>query len=329
MEDKKERIKKINKNILKTIVIVMAIIFGTTGALVYSLRNNDRKVVVPKEIGGLDYRYLKINPSEEKILEENKLTNEEAKILALKIDKIINKEEGLNEKQILSEEGNLNTKVKRIQNNKEDIEETIVVTDKYRVTFNSKTKKFINYLNRRRDLKNSQEFTEEQVIEKGKEILNEIQAKRFVNDFEKYNVIRASKFNENLWNLRFIKKYEDGLANYGEAIAITICPKTKYLAIITVRDTKVTNTEVKITEEQAKEIASKYLKSSVATGIESIEKEIVSPNLLFQEKVDKVYKNINEMRRAYIVTFNNEAKTQIYVDVTTGEVLRWRFYFRR
>lgn len=329
MEDKKERIKKINKNILKTIVIVMVIIFGTTGALVYSLRNNDRKVVVPKEIGGLDDRYLKINPSEEKILEENKLTNEEAKILALKIDKIINKEEGLNEKQILSEEGNLNTKVKRIQNNKEDIEETIVVTDKYRVTFNSKTKKFINYLNRRRDLKNSQEFTEEQVIEKGKEILNEIQAKRFVNDFEKYNVIRASKFNENLWNLRFIKKYEDGLANYGEAIAITICPKTKYLAIITVRDTKVTNTEVKITEEQAKEIASKYLKSSVATGIESIEKEIVSPNLLFQEKVDKVYKNINEMRRAYIVTFNNEAKTQIYVDVTTGEVLRWRFYFRR
>lgn len=329
MEDKKERIKKINKNILKTIVIVMAIIFGTTGALVYSLRNNDRKVVVPKEIGGLDDRYLKINPSEEKILEENKLTDEEAKILALKIDKIINKEEGLNEKQILSEEGNLNTKVKRIQNNKEDIEETIVVTDKYRVTFNSKTKKFINYLNRRRDLKNSQEFTEEQVIEKGKEILNEIQAKRFVNDFEKYNVIRASKFNENLWNLRFIKKYEDGLTNYGEAIAITICPKTKYLAIITVRDTKVTNTEVKITEEQAKEIASKYLKSSVATGIESIEKEIVSPNLLFQEKVDKVYKNINEMRRAYIVTFNNEAKTQIYVDVTTGEVLRWRFYFRR
>ena len=301
MEDKKERIKKLNNNILRTIVIVMAIIFGTTGVLVYSLRNNDRKVVVPKEIGGLNDRYSKINPSEEKILEENKLTNEEAKILALKIDKIINKE---------------------------DIEETIVVTDKYRITFNSKTKKLINYLNKRRDLKNSQEFTEEQVIEKGKEILNEIQAKRFVNDFEKYNVIRASKFNENLWNLRFIKKYEDGLANYGEAIAITICPKTKYLMGITIRDTKVTNTEVKITEEQAKEIASKYLKSSVATGIESVEKEIVSPNLLFKEKVDKVYKNINEMRRAYIVTFNNEAKTQIYVDVTTGEVLRWRFYFR-
>lgn len=329
MEERKERIKKLNKNILKTIVIVIAIIFCTTGVLAYSLKNNYRKVVVPKEIGGLNDRYLKIDPSKEKILEENKLTDEEAKILALKIDKIINKEEGLNEKQILSEAGNLNTKVKRIQNNKEDIEETIVVTDKYRVTFNSKTKKFINYLNKRRDLKNSEEFTEEQVIEIGKEILNEIQAKRFVNDFEKYNVIRANKFNEKLWNLRFIKKYEDGFANYGEAIAITICPKTKYLAIITVRDTKVTNTEVKITEEQAKEIASKYLKSSVATGIESIEKEIVSPNLLFQEKVDKVYKNINEMRRAYIVTFNNEAKTQIYVDVTTGEVLRWRFYFRR
>lgn len=329
MEERKERIKKLNKNILKTIVIVIAIIFCTTGVLAYSLKNNYRKVVVPKEIGGLNDRYLKIDPSKEKILEENKLTDEEAKILALKIDKIINKEEGLNEKQILSEAGNLNTKVKRIQNNKEDIEETIVVTDKYRVTFNSKTKKFINYLNKRRDLKNSEEFTEEQVIEIGKEILNEIQAKRFVNDFEKYNVIRANKFNEKLWNLRFIKKYEDGFANYGEAIAITICPKTKYLAIITVRDTKVTNTEVKITEEQAKEIASKYLKSSVAIGIESIEKEIVSPNLLFQEKVDKVYKNINEMRRAYIVTFNNEAKTQIYVDVTTGEVLRWRFYFRR
>ena len=235
MEDKKERIKKLNNNILKTIVIVIAIIFCTTGLLAYSLRNNDKKVVVPKEIGGLNDRYLKINPSEEKILEENKLTNEEAKILASKIDKIINKEEGLNEKHILSKEENLNTEVKRIQNNKEDIEETIAVTDKYRVTFNSKTKKLINYLNKRRDLKNSQEFTEEQVIEKGKEILNEIQVKRFVNDFEKYNVIRASKFNENLWNLRFIKKYEDGLANYGEAIAITICPKTKYLMIFTIR----------------------------------------------------------------------------------------------
>ena len=80
MEDKKERIKKLNNNILRTIVIVMAIIFGTTGVLVYSLRNNDRKVVVPKEIGGLNDRYSKINPSEEKILEENKLTNEEANL---------------------------------------------------------------------------------------------------------------------------------------------------------------------------------------------------------------------------------------------------------
>ena len=97
MEDKKERIKKLNKNILKTIVIVIAIIFCTTGLLAYSLRNNDKKVVVPKEIGGLNDRYLKINPSEEKILEENKLTNEEAKILALKIDKIINKEDIIDE----------------------------------------------------------------------------------------------------------------------------------------------------------------------------------------------------------------------------------------
>ena len=46
MEDKKERIKKLNNNILKTIVIVIAIIFCTTGLLAYSLRNNDKKLQV-------------------------------------------------------------------------------------------------------------------------------------------------------------------------------------------------------------------------------------------------------------------------------------------
>ena len=109
--------------------------------------------------------------------------------------------------------------------------------------------------------------------------------------------------------------------NPGEAVALSICPATKELNTLTIRDDKFENNEIKITEEQAKKIASKYLVKSKATGIAKVTTEIIKPNLLFEEEKGKIYKEIKEMRKAYVVWFNNTDKSRVYIDVTTGEVI--------
>lgn len=91
--------------------------------------------------------------------------------------------------------------------------------------------------------------------------------------------------------------------------------------MLTIRDTKLTNREVKITKEYAMKLGEEYLKRSVATGIKSVELGIVRPNLLFREEKGKIYKHINEMRKAYIVKFDNKSKSEVYIDATTGEFI--------
>ena len=109
--------------------------------------------------------------------------------------------------------------------------------------------------------------------------------------------------------------------NPGEAVALSICPATKELNTLTIRDDKFENNEIKITEEQAKKIASKYLVKSKATGIAKVTTEIIKPNLLFEEEKGKIYKEIKGMRKVYVVWFNNTDKSRVYIDVTTGEVI--------
>ena len=109
--------------------------------------------------------------------------------------------------------------------------------------------------------------------------------------------------------------------NPGEAVALSICPATKELNTLTIRDDKFENNEIKITEEQAREIASRYLERSKATGIEKVTTEIIKPNLLFEEEKGKIYKEIKGVRKAYVVWFNNTDKSRVYIDVTTGEVI--------
>ena len=91
--------------------------------------------------------------------------------------------------------------------------------------------------------------------------------------------------------------------NPGEAVALSICPATKELNTLTIRDNKYEHNQIKITEEQAREIASKYLERSKATGIEKVTTEIIKPNLLFEEEKGKIYKEIKEMRKAYVVWY--------------------------
>ena len=109
--------------------------------------------------------------------------------------------------------------------------------------------------------------------------------------------------------------------NPGEAVALSICPATKELNTLTIRDNKYEHNQIKITEEQAREIASKYLERSKATGIKKVTTEIIKPNLLFEEEKGKIYKEIKGMRKAYVVWFNNTDKSRVYIDVTTGEVI--------
>ena len=48
---------------------------------------------------------------------------------------------------------------------------------------------------------------------------------------------------------------------------------------------------------------------------------IIDPKYTDIEKTVAIYKHINEMRKAYIVKFDNKSKSEVYIDVTTGEFI--------
>lgn len=81
------------------------------------------------------------------------------------------------------------------------------------------------------------------------------------------------------------------------------------------------NNEVKVSEETAKKIAIEQLSRS-DIDIENIELSEVIPNEFFMPIENEVfYTMFNYKRNAFVVTFNDEYSTQVYVDATTGEVI--------
>ena len=81
------------------------------------------------------------------------------------------------------------------------------------------------------------------------------------------------------------------------------------------------NNEIAINKEEAKEIAAKKIEKTIEE-ITDIKIDAVIPNEFFMP-IDKgtFYKKIEYKRNAYIVTFSGQDSLQIYVDVTTGEVI--------
>lgn len=76
---------------------------------------------------------------------------------------------------------------------------------------------------------------------------------------------------------------------------------------------------VNISEDAAKDIAKKQINSNSNSNVKLA---IVQPNYFFKDKNNYLtYKEVKKTRIAYIVSFEDENKTIVYVDATTGEVI--------
>lgn len=215
-------------------------------------------------------------------------------------------------------DGNVdNYKIKYQKNNIDSREEMIIETKDNIITLNSETNEFISYVSKK-DMFLKNEFSEEET----KNIANGIFSDLNICNVEDYKLVFFEKFDEDIWMVGYAKKYKD-LVNIGEQIRFSFAPQTREIVTLAVNNVKYDDNEINISETMARNIAKKLLNKSVATDITNIYIDIVRPNELLDTKLreGEAYAKKQYMRKAYICEFNNEAKTKIYVDCETGEIL--------
>ncbi len=239
----------------------------------------------------------------------NKLVNEKLKEYMTKIKGITNME-----KSKLAEKIDQNEyKVNFYENSRYSRIEQVIQLENDIISINADSGELINYTQKVANLKNTS-LTEEQIKEKALNVYKNIKLK----DYEKFELKLIEKFDDQIWTAVFEKKYEN-LFNPGESIRISFSPETNEIANLAILNYKFDNNEIKISEKDAREIAENYTKKISFTEMTS-EIQIVAPNY-FWYKNNYEYKNICRLRKAYVFTCNNNSKTQIYVDCTTGEII--------
>lgn len=159
-------------------------------------------------------------------------------------------------------------------------------------------------------------FKEGTVYEKKKieSVANELLLKNnLIANKEKYEidyVKEKTDFFPTVW----FKNVEDN-----KLLFITFDPESKEIANLGTKNILTSDAnQIQIDEETAKNIARNALKED--SNIMSIEVKEVLPNTMFLDN-RYYYSQVNSKRNAYVITFDNNAKIQIYVDATTGEVI--------
>ncbi len=289
-----------NKKILILSLCVIFIIVASTIVLA-NFNNNTR------EIKG------ELNLNETTTIEESYVKIERNNIDADKYIKIANNY--LTNLKITDKRfENTDTKIEFYQDNILSREEVSISNKDMLIKLESETGALLTYINQKTEFEKN-EFSENEVKEKTLEIFKNVAN---VNEFE---MILLEKFDEELYLAKFCKKY-DNYINPGEVISISFAPQTSEIVTFTETYMPFANNNVEISNEDARQNAEQYLKKSVATDME-ITLEIVMPNYGLNKALfdGRVYKSANQTRLAYICRFNNEAKTEIYIDATTGEAI--------
>ena len=194
--------------------------------------------------------------------------------------------------------------------------EIMLDTKDYAFTINADTGKLTNYSKHMFSFPKC-ELSREQI----ELIANEIFKKIDICNTDNYKMIYLEEYDEGIWWVCFAKKYDD-LVNIGEYVKFHFIPETKEIWVLGTDNIKFDNNEVLISEETARKIASQYLEKSVATDMK-VYLDIVNPNEFLYESPNEneIHVFAQYMRKAYVCEFNNEGKTQVYVDCSTGEIL--------
>ena len=181
-----------------------------------------------------------------------------------------------------------------------------------------------------------------------------IKLKEYGYDENEYKISYVSSNdgdNENnsyLWYITFSKEY-DGIFNRFQSVSMTIIPKVNKVTSFSISDEPFENNEIKISMEQAVEIAKEkddvintenYIRKSTDSKLEIVR---VNPEVYLKENnLGKgmeeatledgsiyyyyTYKMNGRVRKAYTVTFSYENRPfgltrTYYIDATTGEVI--------
>lgn len=209
-----------------------------------------------------------------------------------------------------------NLTVKQYNNAMDKRKEIVVSNDSFSVTFNANTSELISYTNKKASfVKNTLPK------DKVEQVATEIVERLNIPEKEQYEAIHIDLFDDEIWTAEFAKK-EGELINIGNRLRFSFSPEEKEILTFGRINVPYANNKVLISKEKADGIAKDYLSRCNATEVVSSNIEIVRPNYFYDADYSTtLYTNINQMRKAYVYTFNDEFKSKVYIDCTTGEVI--------
>lgn len=210
-------------NIIKKIIIIVIIV--VIGFIIYENFFKDTKY------------YTVVNGEISKSQIKNALTENEVKEVAIK-----------NLELITSGQYTLKEDVECNQYIKSGEMYWRLESDDYEIRINSINGNLIYYKD-----KAYMNITDSDVTyDKAKQIVEEIMAENNISDDYKIKVLE--KENLDIWELQLCKQ-ENGVFNEYRSIELNFVPETKRIILLEFKDYIYTNNEIKITEEQAKQIA--------------------------------------------------------------------------
>lgn len=295
------------KKVVLTTALLGSIIIGSS-ALVFATQDNLQKSILS---GGMK---LNNNDARNSIVQieksESKLSEEQIIQLAKKYEKNVTKDTNMKVETRSLEQGNL------LKEDKYNDKKIWTISDNYSETkIDAETGELVQTLSKK------QEYTDSNCTEEeAKTIANELYGKLDIKDeYKEYQLNGIVKFDEELWIANFSKKYGD-LYNDYESVKITFAPADKEIKIVSViNQGTYENNTINISEEDAINIAKEQINTTCNSNVKL---NIVQPNYFFKDNQNYLtYKEVDKTRTAYVVSFEDENKTIVYVDATTGEVI--------
>lgn len=206
--------------------------------------------------------------------------------------------------------------VKQYTNNLKGREETSVSSKDYIITYNTTTQDLISYINNKTSFEKTT-MSKKDIENIALELFNNVKSDEFSN----YTLTFLEAFDDEIYRAKFTKKYGE-LLNNAESISFSFSPESKEIVTFAVNKCIYADNEIKITESQAREIALNFKNISSGNKI-TVKIEIVRPNHFYSEipAENKLYKEANVTRKAYVIYANDAVDTRIYVDCTTGEII--------
>lgn len=295
------------KKVILTTALLGSMIIGSS-ALVFATQDNLQKSILS---GGVKLNNEEVRNSIVQVEKsESKLSEEQIIQLAKKYEKNVTKDTTMQIQVRSLEQGNT------LKEDKYNDKKIWTVSDNYTETkIDAETGDLIQTLSKK------QEYTDSNCTEdEAKVIANELYKNLDIkNEYKDYQLNGVIKFDDELWIANFSKKYGD-LYNDFESVKITFAPADKQVKIVSIINQGIyENNSVSISEDEAKDIAKKQINSNSNSKVKLA---IVQPNYFFKDKNNYLtYKEVEKTRTAYIVSLEDENKTIVYVDATTGEVI--------